>query len=75
MPAMNAIRGKGAGEHALFRQLFNCFESGDIVLADRYYCRYFLISKLLTRGIGVVFQQHAVRKTDFYKMVSEHNCF
>lgn len=65
--AMSAIRGKGAGEHALFRQLLNCFESGDIVLADRYYCSYFLISKLLTRGIDVVFQQHAVRKTDFRK--------
>lgn len=65
--AMSAIRGKGAGEHALFRQLLNCFESGDIVLADRYYCSYFLISKLLERGLDVVFQQHGVRKTDFRK--------
>jgi len=65
--AMSAIRGKGAGEHALFRKLLNCFESGDIVLADRYYCSYFLISTLLEKGIDVVFQQHGVRKTDFRK--------
>lgn len=65
--AMSAIRGKGAGEHALFRQLLNCFNTGDIILADRYYCSYFLISKMLSKGIDVVFQQHAVRKTDFRK--------
>lgn len=63
--AMSATQGKGAGEHALFRQLLNCFQSGDIVLADRYYCSYFLISQLLERGVDVIFQQHGVRKTDF----------
>jgi len=54
--AMSAAQGKGTGEHALLRQLLDSFESGDIVLADRYYCSYFLISQLLNRGVDVVFQ-------------------
>ena len=65
--AMSSIQGKGTGEHALLRQLLDNFEPGDIVLADRYYCSYFLIAQLLERGIDVVFQQHAARKTDFRK--------
>jgi len=65
--AMGTAQGKGSGEHALFRQLLDSFEPGDIVLADRYYCSYFLIAQLLGKGVDVVFQQHAVRKTDFRK--------
>ena len=65
--AMGRAQGKGTGEHALFRKLLDSFEPGDIVLADRYYCSYFLISQLLDKGVDVVFQQHAVRKTDFRK--------
>ncbi len=67
--AMGPAQGRGAGEHALLRQLLDSFEPGDIVLADRYYCSYFLICQLLEKGIDVVFQQHAVRKTDFRKGV------
>jgi len=65
--AMGAYKGKGSSEHALFRQLLDCFEPGDIVLADRYYCSYFLIAMLLEKGVDVVFQQHATRCTDFRK--------
>ena len=36
-----------------------------MVLSDRYYCSYFLIAMLIANGVDVVFQQHAVRKTDF----------
>ena len=63
--AMGAFKGKGASEHALLRQLIDSFEADDVVLADRYYCRYFLIALLMARGADVVFQQHASRKTDF----------
>ena len=65
--AMCAVAGKETGEHALLRQLLDSIEAGDILLADRYYCSYFLISQLLDKGIDVVFQQHAARKTDFRK--------
>lgn len=65
--AMGAYKGKGASEHTLFRQLLDCIEPGDIVLADRYYCSYFIIALLLEKGVDVVFQQHATRRTDFRK--------
>lgn len=63
--AMGAYQGKGASEHTLLRQLMDSFEPGDVVLADRYYCSYFLIALLMAKGADVVFQQHATRKTDF----------
>ncbi|MFV2058794.1 MAG: IS4 family transposase [Thiohalomonadales bacterium] len=63
--AIGKYKGKGASEHALFRQLLHSFEAGDIVLADRYYSSYFLIAMLQERGVDIVFQQHAMRKTDF----------
>lgn len=49
--------------------------SGDILLADRYYCSYFLIAILLAMGVDVVFQNHASRKTDFlcYKRLGKRD--
>jgi len=35
------------------------------MLADSYYCSYFLIADLRARGVDVVFEQHGARKTDF----------
>ncbi len=64
---MGPFKGKGGSEHALFRQLLDSFEPGDVVVADRYYCSYFLIAMLIERGVDVLFQQHAMRKTDFRK--------
>ncbi len=65
--AMGAYKGKGGSEHALFRQITDSFEAGDIVLADRYYSGYFLIASLLEKGVDIIFQQHATRKVDFRK--------
>jgi len=63
--AMGKYKGKGGSEHALFRQLFDSLKPGDILLADRYYSSYFLIAMLMEKGVDIVFQQHASRKTDF----------
>ena len=65
--AMGSFKGKGASEHALFRQLLDSLEPGDVVLADRYYCSYWLIAQLLCLGVDVVFGQNGARKTDFRK--------
>ena len=54
--AIGACKGKGASEHALFRQLLESLEPGDVILADRYYCSYFLIAMLIEKGVDVVFQ-------------------
>ena len=63
--AMSAWRGKETGEHALFREIIGCLVQDDLLLADRYYCSYFLIAHLMSEQIDAVFQQHSARKTDF----------
>lgn len=65
--ALGPFKGKGASEHALFRKLLDTLEPGDVVLADRYYCSYWLIALLLAKGVDVIFGQHGARKTDFRK--------
>lgn len=63
--AMGAHQGKGTGEHSLFRRLTECFVAGDVMLADGYFCSYFLIARMLKRGVDVLFEQHGSRITDF----------
>lgn len=63
--AIGPYTGKGTGEHGLFREIRGAFSEGDIMLADSYYCSYFLIADLLARGTDALFEQHGARKTDF----------
>jgi putative transposase len=63
--AIGPYAGKETGETALLRQLLERFQSGDILLADRYYCSYFMIALLLERGIDFVVRLHQARTADF----------
>lgn len=63
--AIGPYAGKETGETALLRQLLDRFQSGDILLADRYYCSYFMIALLLERGIDFVVRLHQARTADF----------
>ena len=63
--ALGPYQGKGNSEHALFRTLLDSFDADDLVIADRYYCSYFVIAALMAKGVDVVMQQHAARHTDF----------
>lgn len=63
--AYGPYAGKETGETALFRQLLDQLQRGDIVLADRYYCSYFMVALLLSRGVDVVARLHQRRKYDF----------
>ena len=63
--AFGPYRGKQTGEAALFRALLPSLRRGDVVLADRYYCSYWLIALLLAQGVDVVFRKHHLRHTDF----------
>lgn len=63
--AVGPWRGKETGETALFRQLLDTLRWGDVLLADRYYCSYWMIALALGRGVDVVFRQHQLRHTDF----------
>lgn len=65
--AIGPYKGKGGSENALFRQLLDTLEPGDLIVADRYYCSYFLIAMMIERGIDVLFEQNAMRKMDFRK--------
>ena len=63
--AMVTYEGKETGETALFQQLLDSLEPGDIVLADRYYCTYWLVAMAQVRGLDVVFRIHQARDYDF----------
>ena len=63
--ALGPYAGKETGETALLRQLLERFQAGDILLADRYYCSYFMIALLLERGIDFVVRLHQARTADF----------
>lgn len=67
--AIGSYAGKETGEHALFRDLMHLYSEGDVMLADRYYCSYYLIAEMLKKGVDVVVQIHASRKHDFRKGV------
>jgi len=51
--ALGPYAGKETGETALFRQLLNALNKGDVLLADRYFCSYFMIALLREAGIDV----------------------
>jgi hypothetical protein len=63
--AMGPYAGKQSGEPALLRRLFGCLQSGDILLADRYYASYWMIALLLAQGVDCLFRQHQHRPVDF----------
>jgi hypothetical protein len=63
--AFGPYAGKATGETALLRQLLEQLRRGDIVVADRYHCSYFMIALLRQRGVDVAFRLHHKRKYDF----------
>jgi hypothetical protein len=57
--------GKETGEMALLRKLLARLQFGDILLADRYYCSYFMIALLKELGVDFVVRLHQHRTADF----------
>jgi len=62
--AIGPYAGKETGELALLRQLLVRFEPGDVLVADRYYCSYFMIALLLELDIDFVARLHHARDAD-----------
>jgi hypothetical protein len=58
-------QGKETGETALFRALLDRLRPGDVVVADRYYCSYWMVALLRQRGVDAVFRLHQRRDDDF----------
>lgn len=63
--AMGPHSGKGSSELGLLRSLGAAFSPGEVMLADAYYCHYFLIATLQAAGVDVLFEQNGARTTDF----------
>jgi len=68
--AMAAHKGKGTGEHSLFREIVNSVNEGDILLGDCYYPSFFMIAELQSRGVDGIFQGQAQRSYDFRRGIS-----
>ena len=62
--AIGPYLGKETGETALLRQVLDSFRSGDVMLADRYFCSFFMLAILKLRGIDVCMRLHQLRKVD-----------
>lgn len=63
--ALGPWSGKEAGETALLRELLDRFRSGDVFVADRAYCSYWLLAALQARGVDVAIRLHQSRHYDF----------
>jgi putative transposase len=63
--AFGPYAGKETGETALFRELLDQVRPNDIVVADRYFCSYFMIALLLQCGADAAFRLHQLRHYDF----------
>lgn len=64
--AIAGYSGKGQGEVTLFRQLWNLFRPGDVVLTDALMCNYQNLCWLQQRGVDVVTRLNkSTRKADF----------
>jgi hypothetical protein len=63
--AMGPHAGKGTSELGLLRSIESAFSPGDVMLADAFYCNYFLIATLQHAGVDALFAQHGARISDF----------
>ena len=59
-----AYSGQGSGETTLLRQLKGSLRAGDILVADSYYCTYWLVSMCQQIGVEVVMKNHHKRDDD-----------
>lgn len=63
--AVGPCIGKETGETALLRELLGRFQPGDVMVADRYHCSYFMICLLKECGVDAVVRLHQCRTADF----------
>ena len=63
--ALGPCKGKGTGETELFRALLARLDAGDLVVADRYYCSWWIVALLVQRGVDACFRLHHLRDYDF----------
>jgi hypothetical protein len=57
--ALGRYHGQGTGEQSLFRSLWEIFQAGDVLLADRNFCSYWVAAAARARGADVVLRLNA----------------
>ena len=62
---LGAYQGKGTGETSLFSRLIHVLSQNDLLLADRYYTSFAIISLLIKQGTPLVFRQRSTVISDF----------
>jgi putative transposase len=63
--AIGRYEGKQTSELALLRMILDEFRPGDILLADRFFCSYWVIAALQARGVDAVVRLHQCRTADY----------
>jgi hypothetical protein len=63
--AIGPYAGKETGETALLRKVLNSFKPGDVMLADRYFCSFFMLAILKSHGMDVCMRLHQLRQVDY----------
>ena len=63
--AIAPYAGKETGETALFRQMFDRLNPGEIVVGDTFFGNWWTIAMLRSRGVDSIFPLHQLRTCDF----------
>lgn len=63
--ALGPYAGKETGETALFRELMEFLAPGELLLADRFYCSYFMLALLLAGRRDFAVRLHQRRSVDW----------
>jgi len=66
--AVGPYEGKATGETALLRTLLDGFASGDVVVFDRYFGSYMMLSLLQQRGVAVCTRLHQCRQPGLHRV-------
>ena len=56
--------GEGTGETSLMRNLLDNLRCGDALVADSYYCTYWLLAACGAKGVAVGMNRHHKREND-----------
>lgn len=63
--AIGPYAGKETGETALLRKLLPGLKPGDVILADRYFCSFFMLAISKSCGMDVCMRLHQLRQVDY----------
>jgi Transposase DDE domain len=61
---LGAYTGKQSGETALLWQMLGQLKSGDTLVADCFYCTYWIVAACKNKGINIVMKNHDKRDDD-----------